>query len=223
MLRLVVPERALCSWFVLGCGVNESKQLGAALNFGWLIPAGVALGVVIAGQLVWSVGARLLAPLDKPYRSTPESQTTRPWPPGWRLATLFIGFLGVVGFAGALYGVAPSPTIARRITSIGLGCFLGLLTWCSFLTCLPSAQVTWSDSTIEDPSSQFVPMRRTLAWGDVVRLGKTSFGYFFVEDQHRQKVFWSSCYVAHTFLVAAILNVRPDLRSSAQRALIVDV
>ena len=176
------------------------------LDIAWQYLKSFAIAAVVAGAVtaIWFVGARLLLRWDKPLRGNEVAGAIRPWPPLWWLTTIFLGFIAGAGF---LAGAATD----QLALMVPVSMFLAVLTWCSFLQCLPGVELRWSADGLEGPSSQFWFSRREIRWDAISRTGTTWFSYQFVEDDRGDRVFWSTSYVGSAYVWEALLRRRSDI------------
>jgi len=114
--------------------------------------------------------------------------------------------VGVWIFAATSNGWGP---IALIITGLAIAAFMA-----PSLTHIHDVQ--WTGDVIEGPSRLFGPTlgrpRTTIAWHDVVRIGSTVTGYWYVEAGDRRRVYWSYLYKGNGALSDAIIQRCPQLR-----------
>ena len=77
-------------------------------------------------------------------------------------------------------------------------------------------RVVWDEEGIEGPSNLFgltLGLRRTrIPWTDIERTGTTLTGYWFIEAQRGQRIYWSFLYKGYGALTAFAKKKRPGLR-----------
>lgn len=75
--------------------------------------------------------------------------------------------------------------------------------------------VVWDDRGISGARRMFGPTlgwgRTTIAWPDIVHVGKTLTGYWYVQARDGQRVYWSYLYIGYPALVKRLARARPDL------------
>jgi hypothetical protein len=75
--------------------------------------------------------------------------------------------------------------------------------------------VHWNEHGIEGPAKMFGPTlgtaRTEIAWSDIVKMGKTITGYWFVESRDGRRVYWSYLYKGYGALIAAQQSHCPSL------------
>jgi len=175
---------------------------------------GVIAVVTFAATFVWVFGQRLLARWDKPHVLNEDRVVIRPWPPLWFVMGALLGLVVLAGL-GALYW-------APRNISLWLimaACFaiVAPLAIVSLLAALPTARIEWTRTSIEGPASQFSMRRRELSWQEIERVGRTWFGFYYVESVRGGRIFWSDAYISHRNLWRAIANLRPQLVDSIKQ------
>ena len=215
--------RALCSCFVLGyAGLQQTNRTQTSSMDFWIDLGRAALigvAVSVAVTAAWIVAARLLAPWDKPRVNSGNAGVIRPWPPLWLLMAVFFALIAA---GGAGHAIVNLETQSSRVWMFAIAGFIAVLGWCSLLTALPTARLEWSESGVEGPASQFASTRRRLFWRDIERCGKSAWGYYFLEDRTRQRVFWSWCYIGARHFWRALLQHRPDLAPQVDLAVAAD-
>ncbi|MFS2111880.1 hypothetical protein ACCC88_19470 [Sphingomonas sp. Sphisp140] len=83
--------------------------------------------------------------------------------------------------------------------------------------------VCWDGFGIQGTSRMFGPTlgwaRAKIAWREIVRVGKTMTGYWYVEAEDGRRVYWSYLYLGYPVLVARLKQACPDLDLDAAEGL----
>lgn len=83
--------------------------------------------------------------------------------------------------------------------------------------------VRWDGHGIRGIGKMFGPTlgwtRTRIAWPEIVRVGRTMTGYWYVETVDRRRVYWSYLYPGYPVLVARLGQLRPDLDLSEAEGL----
>jgi hypothetical protein len=172
-----------------------------------LVSAIVVIAVTFVVTLAWALGARLLAPWDKPLKLTQDGGAIRPWPPVWWAMTIIMGLVVVGGGGSAFYIGNAAGTMIMLAVDAGLS----VIVWLCLLMSLPHAVLAWTDHGVEGPASSFSLGRHEMTWANIARVHRSESGNYF-EDLSGQRIVWSDMYVGSRYLWDFLLHKRPDLR-----------
>jgi hypothetical protein len=171
----------------------------AALAF--FVSFAVAIvGGVIAAVISRSVG-RSDAELDGDILKISPNRTAT-----W--IVVIIG-IGIAAFAAAMI------VIQQDVIWFLLGLFGLVIAGFMALSLSPAHDVIWTYDIIKGPCQLFGPSlglrRATLRWDELVKIGKTASGYWFIEDHNGQRIYWSYLYSGHPMFLMQIRMTRSDI------------
>jgi hypothetical protein len=178
--------------------------------------------VLVTGAVTfaWTFTSLKLRHLNKPLEWDATSGVIRPWPPLWWVLAAAFGLITLACAAVVVLSVqyADALTVPLAIGYAVGTIFFGFAAWCSALAILPSAYVSWTSDGITGPRSQIRIGRRDIQWANIVRVGRSWLGYYFIEDARGDRVFWSYTYVGSSFLWNVLISKRPEFLDQAKIA-----